>query len=95
MVAKIQLNVSQFYEKSIELNPIWTLGHANITGNDIEDVLESLGIFHANQISKSEITVCWYHKTCLSPPVKVCCTDRSKVVLLFWIIFVINVLCLS
>ena len=31
----------------------------------------------------------------LSPPVKIFLTDRSKAVLLLWIIFVIYVLCLS
>ena len=34
-------------------------------------------------------------ETGLSPPVKYICTDRSKAVLLLWIICVIYALCLS
>ena len=37
----------------------------------------------------------WYRETSLSPPVKIFFTDRSKVVLLMWVIFVIYVSCLS
>ena len=61
--------------------------------------MDKLGVFHENQTSmcldphlKRVRLTC--SETVLSPPVKYF-TDCSKVVLLFWIIYVIYVLCLS
>ena len=58
--------------------------------------IDELGIFHANKTSISldshlKYGRGWYRQTCLSPPVFF--TNRSKAVLLLWIIFVNCVLC--
>ena len=55
--------------------------------------MDKFGIFHANQTS---MCLCPHlnQGRCLSHPLNDC-TDRSKAVLLFWIICVIYVLCLS
>ena len=61
--------------------------------------MEKLGSFHANQTYMCldphlNLWLGWRRKTRLSHPVKYF-TGRSKAMLLLWIIFVINVSCVS
>ena len=60
--------------------------------------MDKLGIFHVNQTSicldPHQKQWCGRHcQTCLSPPVKTFFTDRSKAVLLLWILSVMCVSC--
>ena len=60
--------------------------------------MEKLGVFHANQTSMClyshlNLGLGWRRETGLSPPVKVFSTDRSKAVLLLWIVFGSNASC--